>query len=147
MNKKKIYIRVIRGKNSTIVFPVLSEETVKQFNFFLDAHEDPVCPRIIKKETQYKIARDVCGFVRLFRQTPELIEFVAKIRHLLHDNSARITGRFAICNFLKRLQSLDDFFDFHEERELPIRDQRSDLLLVLRSDVKMVIRFLQKRAQ
>ena len=147
MDLKKVEIVVRKGRCRTVIYPIIPDTTLVQFDFFLKKNEAPIYSKSVKRKNMYILARDICDFVRLFRQTPELIDFVVKLRILLHDNSTRISDYGTVNSFFRRLRALDIFFDFHEERGLPIQDQRVELLKRLRADVKVLIRFLKRRTE
>ena len=129
-------------------YPLITKESLKQFEFFTKNNKGSFEPFFTReKDKLYALASDICAFVRLFRQTPELIEFVVNCRLLLHNNDTRRSDFITVTLLLERMKGLDSFFEFHQERGYPIKDQRVDLLLDLRSDVKIMIRFLRKRAK
>lgn len=123
--------------------PKISKEALKRFRFFDVKHKSARVNIRNYEEQLNTLARDIYMFIKLFRESPELVDFVAKLRLLLHDNSTKPAAYRFASTFLDRIRLLDAFYEFHEDRGLPVRDQREHLLKELRTEVKIVIRFLK----
>lgn len=131
--------------------PTIKKEHIEQFKFFprykdksnIHIHFNCVTP---KKEL-YACARNIYAFMQYFIATPELIEFLEKVRRVMKNEDVVKALKNPYACFMKRFKSVADFYDFHRERGGEVTDQRIDLLNDLKHDVNLIISFLKRKAR
>jgi hypothetical protein len=130
---------------------LVPKKAVDQFQFFIDRNIPStikvVQGQAVTKKNMYRLAGDICAFMRYFMHTQSLVEYVEKTKRMVQNKSADTASISAARTFLRRLGRVSDFYEFHTDTDRPIRDQRLELLRKLRRDTITLIKFLQTRVR